>query len=609
MTTTTADASEVPDAPDAAEPSVAAPNRFSPAKLFTSYGPSARHRRPGPGAAGVGARARSTAFRLGNLGKYCCWAIAAVGIGLAWGRGGMLVMGQGVFFGLGGYAMAMHMKLEAAGPGNVPDFMVLYGDATMPGWWEPFRSGPFTLFAIIALPAVVSFILGYAILKRRVKGAYFAILTQAMAVAFSTLLIATIKQTGGFNGLNTFTTFFGQNLYDPTVKKNLYLIAAGLLIVCLVIVWQLYRSRYGELLVATRDAEERVRFLGYDPANIKLVAFVVAAIMASVGGAMFAPDRRHHLALQRGRDGIDHDDRRCRPRWTGLVARPGAGCHRRRLRAVHAVGAVPDQLDLLPGCAVHRGHAVPPGGIASLGSKLKGLWPRRSSGVGPDRGRGGGGGMTIVVPRRGLPGDPRPDRRLRRLQGDRRRRRHLPPGAAALPHRPERRGQDHLGRRPDRAGARHRPGGVPQPEPAHDEVAQDRAPGHRPDLPDRDGVRAAQRPAEPGHRGRAAPQGDGAAARPPEGARERRAGVGDHRPDRAGGSPGRDPGARPEAVARGRHAARAGRQGDVPRRDGRGHEQPRSARRPASCCSGSSATGPSSSSSTTWSSCAPTPTS
>ena len=237
----------------------------------------------------VWAPSSMSAFRLGNLGKYCTWAIAGVGIGLAWGRGGMLVMGQGVFFGLGAYAMAMHLKLEAAGPGNVPDFMTLYGDGTMPSWWEPFRSGPFTLFVIVALPALVSFILGYAILKRRVKGAYFAILTQALAVAFATLLIATIKQTGGFNGLNTFSTFFGDNLYDPNVKKRLYMIAAGLLIGCLVVVWQLYRSRYGELLVATRDAEERVRFLGYDPANIKLVAFVVAAIMASIGGAMFAP--------------------------------------------------------------------------------------------------------------------------------------------------------------------------------------------------------------------------------------------------------------------------------------------------------------------------------
>jgi len=237
----------------------------------------------------VWAPAALSPFRLGNLGKYCSWAMAAVGIGLAWGRGGMLVMGQGVFFGLGGYTMAMHMKLEAAGPNGIPDFMVLYGDATMPGWWEPFRSGPFTLFAIVLLPAVVSFALGYAILKRRVKGAYFAILSQALAVAFATLLIATIKQTGGFNGLNTFSTVFGRNLYDPGVKKGLYLTAATLLIVFLVIVRQFNRSRYGELLVATRDAEERVRFLGYDPANIKLVAFVVAAVMASVGGAVFAP--------------------------------------------------------------------------------------------------------------------------------------------------------------------------------------------------------------------------------------------------------------------------------------------------------------------------------
>ncbi len=288
MTTTAADAAEAPDTPDAVRSAAPTPSKLAPAKLLHTYGPLI--------AIGVlavlmllWAPNSLSAFRLGNLGKYACWAVAAVGIGLAWGRGGMLVMGQGVFFGLGGYAMAMHMKLEAAGPGEVPDFMVLYGDATMPGWWEPFRSGAFTIFAIFALPAVVSFVLGYAILKRRVKGAYFAILTQALAVAFSTLLIATIKQTGGFNGLNTFTTFFGQNLYDPAVKTNLYMIAAGALIVCLVIVWQLYRSRYGELLVATRDAEERIRFLGYDPANIKLVAFVVAAIMASVGGALFAP--------------------------------------------------------------------------------------------------------------------------------------------------------------------------------------------------------------------------------------------------------------------------------------------------------------------------------
>jgi urea transport system permease protein len=282
------DATATATVTDAAEPPARVRRTTSPAGLLKTYG----------GLIAIGVLAyvllvwapgSMSPFRLGNLGKYLTLALASMGIGLAWGRGGMLVMGQGVFFGLGAYAMAMHMKLEAAGPGEVPDFMVLYGDGTMPFWWEPFRSGAFTVFAILALPAVASFVLGYAILKRRVKGAYLAILTQALAVAFATLLVATIKETGGFNGLNTFTTFFGHNLYDPEVKQNIYKIAAGLVILFLLILWQLYRSRYGELLVATRDAEERIRFLGYDPANIKLFAFVFAAVMASVGGALFVP--------------------------------------------------------------------------------------------------------------------------------------------------------------------------------------------------------------------------------------------------------------------------------------------------------------------------------
>ena len=124
--------------------------RFSPANLFRSYGGLIAIALLAY-ALLVWAPGELTPFRLGNLGKYCCWAIAAVGIGLAWGRGGMLVMGQGVFFGLGGYIMAMHMKLEATGPGEVPDFMSLYGDGTMPFWWEPFRNGAFTMVAIIVL--------------------------------------------------------------------------------------------------------------------------------------------------------------------------------------------------------------------------------------------------------------------------------------------------------------------------------------------------------------------------------------------------------------------------------------------------------------------------
>jgi len=227
---------------------------------------------------------------INNLGKYCAWAIAAVGIGLAWGRGGMLVMGQGVFFGLGAYAMAMHLTLETAGPDRIPTFMILYDPlAPIPAFWEPFRSEAFTLLAIVLLPVIVASILGYALFKRRVKGAYFAILSQALAVALAVLISSTIRETGGDTGLSNFKYFFGFVLNDDANKLMIYSIAATLLIVCLLVVWQLYRSRFGELLLATRDAEERVRFLGYDPANVKLVAFVIAAVMASIGGAMFVP--------------------------------------------------------------------------------------------------------------------------------------------------------------------------------------------------------------------------------------------------------------------------------------------------------------------------------
>jgi urea transport system permease protein len=230
-----------------------------------------------------------TDFRLSLLGRFVCYGIVAVGIGLAWGRGGMLTLGQGVFFGLGGYVMAMHLKLADAGPSGVPDFMRLYGSGEVPSWWLPFRSPVVTLLGVVLLPSLVALGLGVAIFRRRVRGAYFAILSQALAAAFAILLIGQQVTLGGFNGLNGFRSFFGYNLFDPVNKQMLYYIAAITLLVMLIITWQLYRSRYGELLIAVRDQEERVRFLGYDPANIKVVAYVLAAAMAGIAGGLFVP--------------------------------------------------------------------------------------------------------------------------------------------------------------------------------------------------------------------------------------------------------------------------------------------------------------------------------
>jgi urea transport system permease protein len=229
-------------------------------------------------------------FRLNLLAKYLCLAIVAVGIGLAWGRGGMLTLGQGVFFGLGGYAMAMHLKLADAGPGNLPDFMQLYGQVEhLPWWWAPFADPWFALAATVLLPMAVAFLLGSLVFRRRVRGAYFAILSQALAAAMVILLIGQQGTTGGTNGLTDIQGFFGYNLADPVNQRTVYFIIAGCLLLLLALARQLMRSRYGELLVAVRDAEQRVRFLGYEPANVKLVAYVVAAGMAGLAGALFVP--------------------------------------------------------------------------------------------------------------------------------------------------------------------------------------------------------------------------------------------------------------------------------------------------------------------------------
>ncbi|MFB9662747.1 urea ABC transporter permease subunit UrtC [Glycomyces mayteni] len=231
-------------------------------------------------------------FRLGLLAQFLCYAIVAVGIGLAWGRGGMLTLGQGVFFGMGAYLMAMHLKMADAefrnGPGAVPDFMELAGIRELPAYWAPFSSAGFTIAAILVLPTAFAVLLGLAVFKRRVKGAYFAILSQALAGAFAILLIGQ-QSLGGFNGLSRFRYFFGYNLDDPVNQQMLYFVAAGVLLVVVAVSLQLRRSRYGELLVAVRDAEERVRFLGYDAANVKVVAYAVAALFASVAGAVFVP--------------------------------------------------------------------------------------------------------------------------------------------------------------------------------------------------------------------------------------------------------------------------------------------------------------------------------
>ncbi len=228
-------------------------------------------------------------FRLSLLAKYLCFAIVAVGISLSWGYGGMLTLGQGVFFGLGGYAMGLYLKLEAAGPGRVPDFMSWSGVEQLPLVWQPFRSAWFAVPAALLLPVAVAAGLGALVFRQRVRGAYFAILSQALAAAFVILLVGQQGLTGGTNGLTNIKQLFNFDLNDPGNQRALYVVVAVLLGAVYLLARQLVKIRYGRLLIAVRDGEDRVRFLGYNPATVKLVAFTVSAGIAGLAGALFVP--------------------------------------------------------------------------------------------------------------------------------------------------------------------------------------------------------------------------------------------------------------------------------------------------------------------------------
>ncbi len=229
-------------------------------------------------------------FRLSLLAKFLCFAIIAIGIGLAWGQGGMLVLGQGLFFGLGGYCMGMHMKIVDAGPGNLPDILTYSGQYdSLPLLWKPFTSAWFAVPMAILLPMEIAALLGTAVFRQRVRGAYFAILSQAMAAAFVIVIIGNNALTGGTNGLTNFQSFFGLSVIDAADQRILYFMVVIVLLLVFLGTRQLVLGRYGRLLIAARDDEDRVRFLGYDPARIKLIAYVLAAGMAGLAGALFVP--------------------------------------------------------------------------------------------------------------------------------------------------------------------------------------------------------------------------------------------------------------------------------------------------------------------------------
>jgi urea transport system permease protein len=234
-------------------------------------------------------------FRLNLVGKYLTYAFVAVGLVLCWGYTGILSLGQGVFFGLGGYCMAMFLKLEASSVANtkiqstpgIPDFMDWNQLMELPFFWVPFKSLPFALFAVIAVPTLAAFIVGVAMFKRRVGGVYFAIITQALAAVLTILIVGRQGYTGGINGITDLRTLLGWDIRTDSAKYILYFVCCILLIGSMFLARFVVASKLGRILVAVRDQEDRVRFSGYDVANFKVFIFCLASAIAAVGVAMF----------------------------------------------------------------------------------------------------------------------------------------------------------------------------------------------------------------------------------------------------------------------------------------------------------------------------------
>ncbi|HEY1123684.1 MAG TPA: urea ABC transporter permease subunit UrtC [Haloferula sp.] len=232
-------------------------------------------------------------FTLNTWGKYLCYAILAISVDLLWGYTGLLCLGQSLFFALGGYMLGMHLMLMI-GPDPVyksalPDFMDFMGRKELPGFWAPFHSFPFAASMIFLLPGLLAGIFGYLAFRSRIKGVYFSILTQALTYGAALMFFRNELFMGGNNGFTDFRSILGADVRSPETKRMLYLASAISMVLVFIFCKWLTTSRYGLIQRAIRDSENRVLFSGYSAANFKLFVFIISAMIAAIGGALYVP--------------------------------------------------------------------------------------------------------------------------------------------------------------------------------------------------------------------------------------------------------------------------------------------------------------------------------
>ena len=232
-------------------------------------------------------------YAVGLIAKIMCYAICALAMDLIWGFTGILSLGHGLFFALGGYAMGMYLMRQIGLDGNyksdLPDFMVFLDWKELPWHWTFSDSFIATLFLIIAVPGLVAFVFGYFAFRSRIKGVYFSIITQAMTFAAMLLFFRNETGFGGNNGFTDFKRILDIPIATPSMRMTLFVLTGVTLLGFFLMARWLINSKFGRVLQAVRDAETRVMFSGYNPLGYKLTIWTISAMMCGVAGALYVP--------------------------------------------------------------------------------------------------------------------------------------------------------------------------------------------------------------------------------------------------------------------------------------------------------------------------------
>ncbi|WP_291518589.1 urea ABC transporter permease subunit UrtC [Acidovorax sp.] len=232
-------------------------------------------------------------YAVALLGKIMCYAICALAMDLIWGYTGILSLGHGLFFALGGYVMGMYLMRQIGRDGNyksdLPDFMVFLDWKELPWHWALSDSFIATLILIVAVPGVIAFVFGYFAFRSRIKGVYFSIITQAMTYAAMLLFFRNETGFGGNNGFTDFKRILGMPLATQNMRMTLFVLTGLTLLGFFLLARWLVRSKFGRVLQAVRDAETRVMFSGYSPLPYKLTIWTISAMMCGVAGALYVP--------------------------------------------------------------------------------------------------------------------------------------------------------------------------------------------------------------------------------------------------------------------------------------------------------------------------------